>query len=136
MEYCYGIIPLREFKGEWRVLIIRRTEGHWEFPKGHAEPGETHFETAKRELKEETGLDIEKVLVTDPLQERYTYDKEGKEQPKTVVFFLAIVTGKVVLQEEEVISYYWSPIDQAEQVVTYPTAKSLCRKFQTITDSL
>lgn len=35
-------------------------EGEWSFPGGHLEFGETVFETAQREVKEETGLDINK----------------------------------------------------------------------------
>jgi len=48
------------------AVIISKTEGRWVFcrhrerntfevPGGHREPGETIFETAKRELREETG---------------------------------------------------------------------------------
>lgn len=48
------------------AVIIAKTEGKWVFcrhrerdtyevPGGHREPGETIFETAKRELMEETG---------------------------------------------------------------------------------
>ena len=48
------------------AVIISKTEGKWVFcrhrerntfevPGGHREPGETIFETAKRELQEETG---------------------------------------------------------------------------------
>lgn len=33
--------------------------GKWSFPAGHLEPGETIFDGAKREVKEETGCDIE-----------------------------------------------------------------------------
>ncbi|MFH1332713.1 MAG: NUDIX domain-containing protein, partial [archaeon] len=37
-------------------LILQYTAGHWDFPKGHIEKGETERETALRELKEETGI--------------------------------------------------------------------------------
>ena len=41
-----------------KVLLIKQTKGHWGFPKGHVEKDETEIETAIREVKEETGLDV------------------------------------------------------------------------------
>ncbi|MBD3304395.1 NUDIX domain-containing protein, partial [Candidatus Woesearchaeota archaeon] len=40
-----------------KYLLVKHKEGgHWDFPKGHAEEGETEEETALREIYEETGL--------------------------------------------------------------------------------
>ena len=41
------------------VLLRHRFGGHWSFPKGHVEAGETERQTALREVKEETGLTVE-----------------------------------------------------------------------------
>ncbi|MCF7866387.1 NUDIX hydrolase [Candidatus Woesearchaeota archaeon] len=41
------------------LFIIEKTVGKWEIPGGGIEPGETFHETGIRELKEETGFDIE-----------------------------------------------------------------------------
>ena len=41
-----------------RVLLVKHNAGHWDFPKGHMEDGETEIETAIREVKEETNLDV------------------------------------------------------------------------------
>ncbi len=43
-----------------RVLLVRHTYGrlNWEIPGGLAMPGETLDETARRELLEETGLEV------------------------------------------------------------------------------
>ena len=41
-----------------KVLLIKQTNGVWGFPKGHVEENETELQTAEREVKEETGLDI------------------------------------------------------------------------------
>ena len=38
------------------LLIYSRRNKEWGFPKGHIEPNETELETAKREIKEETGI--------------------------------------------------------------------------------
>ena len=53
---CGGLI-YREHDGETQLLLLKhRCGGHWSFPKGHMEAGETEMETALREIREETGL--------------------------------------------------------------------------------
>ena len=42
-----------------KILVIQQAEGHWGFPKGHVEAGETEVQTAIREIKEETNYDVE-----------------------------------------------------------------------------
>ena len=46
------------FNNEDKVLIVKHNAGHWDFPKGHMEAGETEKQTALREVKEETKIDI------------------------------------------------------------------------------
>ncbi|MGY8735760.1 MAG: NUDIX domain-containing protein, partial [Candidatus Poseidoniales archaeon] len=40
------------------VLLLQYPQGHWDFPKGHVEDSDAdHFETTRRELLEETGIE-------------------------------------------------------------------------------
>lgn len=51
---------------EDRVLVVQRAgDGSWCLPAGFSDPGETPAETAVRETKEETGLDVEAVDLLD-----------------------------------------------------------------------
>ena len=55
---CGGIIFYKT-RQNVRILLVKNSNGrYWSFPKGHIEDGETEQETAIREIKEETGLDV------------------------------------------------------------------------------
>lgn len=108
-----------------KVLLIQQTKGHWGFPKGHIEPGETEVETAIREVKEETNLDVA-IEKSKRLEETYLTDKGTK---KKVVFFLAKkIGGTEKMQEEEVKSIGWFPLEEAFEVITYENTKETLRK--------
>ncbi len=57
-DYDGGIL-VYGYRGRDRVFLFLQGKGHWDFPKGHIEKGETSLQCAIRETKEETGLDID-----------------------------------------------------------------------------
>ncbi len=66
--------------GHGSVLLIRRDKaparGQWSIPGGCQEPGETLVETAAREVKEETGIDVTVgpiVAVAERINEGFHY---------------------------------------------------------------
>lgn len=61
-----------------KVLLVKQTKGHWIFSKGHVEADKTEMETAIREVKEETNVDVE-VEGNKRYTMRYVTDK-GKER--------------------------------------------------------
>lgn len=58
-------------------LFIRKN-GHWDLPKGHLEPNETHECAAKREVEEETG--IGGLEVVKPIKSTKHFYQEGDGQ--------------------------------------------------------
>lgn len=128
-ETSFGIIPFRKNKGRWEMLVIQHHAGHWSFPKGHPEEGETPLETAKRELKEETGLDTVSLLGETPFAESYFFTKQGNRVKKTVVFFAAKVDGILSIQKSELINATWVALSEAQNHVTFPSDKALCRRI-------
>lgn len=131
-QISYGIIPLQKRSSKWFVLIIEHQSGHWSFPKGHPEAGETPLEAATRELKEETGLNVHTLLPFPPLVENYFFHTKTHLIHKTVSYFIAEVEGVITIQEEEISSCRWVEINSAEHFVTYPQAKAFCKQIQSL----
>lgn len=117
------------------VLLVRHREGHWSFPKGHPETGETPFETAARELREETGLSVRTLLSAEPLTERYTFSINGVSVAKTVSYYLAEVEGDVSVQEDEISSYSWDPLETAMTRITFSEARRLLSQVKQFLNS-
>ena len=82
---CGAVIFYRN-KQNTKVLLVKNSNGrYWSFPKGHIENDENEQETALREIKEETGLDV---TLAKGFREISEYCPFGKIR-KRVVFFLA-----------------------------------------------
>lgn len=123
-EKSCGCIILND-KNE--ILLILQTEGHWGLPKGHVEEGETEEQTAIREVKEETNIDV---IVNKNLRYNMVYNpKEDVE--KEVVYFIAKNTSNDCKpQLEEVQEMKWLDIDNAINTITYENSKDLLRKVK------
>ena len=106
-------------------LTLQHGAGHWDFPKGHVEQGETELETAKREVLEETGI---KIRIFDGFKEQTTYyPKEGVL--KTVIWFVGFTESKKVKPGEgEILDYKWLKYEDALKQLTFKNAKELLRK--------
>ena len=117
-DQSFGIVPVSHADGHWNVFLIQHKHGrYWGFPKGHAETGETPEDAAHRELKEETNLDIVRFLYKEPLMEQYQFTYEGRRISKRVYYFLAEVTGEVVLEKSEIADGAWSPLSEAREIL-------------------
>ncbi len=85
---CGAVVFTRTAEGV-KYLLVCELEGFWGFPKGHMEQGETEEQTARREIKEETGADVtfvEGFRTTDA----HPLAREGRPHVlKQIVYFLA-----------------------------------------------
>lgn len=122
-EKSCGAIVYRKFHGNTEILLIKHVgSGHWSFPKGHVEEGESEIETAKREILEETGIDV---LIDPTFRETVSYSPK-KDTQKIVVYFLAKAKNyDFTAQEEEIAQIRWVEIGHAAQLLTYENDKTI-----------
>ena len=122
---CGAIVFYLKDNKEQILLIKHSNSGHWSFPKGHVEAGETEVETAVREIKEETGVDA---VIDTRFRTVVTYSPK-KDVIKDVVYFFATTeVYDTKNQEEEVAEVRWVDISKALGSVSYKNDKEPVRK--------
>ena len=111
-----GIIIVREFNGEWKILGLEDDEG-MDFPKGHAEDDEDPMETALRETEEESSLRASDL--------DFKWGKEPLIIDGHLFLYLAATKTEAVIQQNpetgklEHKSSQWLSFDEAEESVLY-----------------
>lgn len=106
------------------LLLESQNKGHfWGFPKGHVEAGEDLVETARREIREETSLDLP---IDTSLSVKTGYDLPNGNY-KEMTLFLAEVTRQhqLQLQAAEIKNAGWFTYEKARQRLTYRNLKNL-----------
>ncbi|MBE9186505.1 NUDIX domain-containing protein [Microcoleus sp. LEGE 07076] len=146
---AFGIVPVFSRDADTSFLLIQHQAGHWAFPKGHAEPGESALETAKRELEEETGIRDYEVLEEPSFVEHYSFvqesaptsvkhyafAKQGEVIEKTVTYFVAFVNSMdVVLQVEEVQNSAWISFEEAINLISFEGNRGILREVKAYLD--
>ncbi len=110
------------------VLLLQYPQGHWDFPKGHVEETDAdHFETTRRELCEETG--IEDIDFVENFVERseYSYRHKGKKHTKQVYWYLAETERITVTLSHEHRGHMWLDWDQAEEQLTHDETRKILK---------
>ena len=115
---CYG----RKF-----LLIKRTTEArgdyyHWEFPGGRLEFGESPMQALKREINEETGLEVEKLILLNAWN-------SFKDECTEIIGLTYICTanGDNVMLSKEHTDYEWVTY---EEMNDYNLVKGMSRQLE------
>lgn len=126
---CGALIVRRGAAGE-EILLIKHNGGHWAFPKGHVEAGETEEETALREVLEETGLTVK---LDTRYREMVTFSPAPGVTKDVVYFAATVVSGVETPQLSEVSHVLWVPFDEACRYITYENDRRLFEKMRRFT---
>lgn len=127
-EVSAGAIIFRKEKSEILYLLLWYPAGHWDFPKGNIEKGETEIETVRREVYEETGIDDLEFIFGFREKISYYYYRNKKKIYKEVIYYLAKTSKKEVKLSYEHKAYEWLPYEEAYKRITYQNSKEVLKK--------
>lgn len=105
-----------------KILLVRRAAsdslpGNYEIPGGGVDEGETVLEGAVREVKEETGLIVSKVIATF---EGFDYSNSKKPKVRQTNYLVEVHPGEVKLNPAEHDQFVWVNIDNLDELLMTP----------------
>ena len=95
-------------------------------PKGHPDPGETPLQAAAREVREETGVEVDLIASLGEID--YTYDRAGREVYKRVHFYLFAYRGGELSHDHEIADVRWMPLEKAAESLTHAGERDMVRR--------
>jgi 8-oxo-dGTP pyrophosphatase MutT (NUDIX family) len=127
-----GVVFRREAGGVEVAIIRPRGTERWQLPKGLVDPGEPPEEAARREVREEAGVDSDVVAPIETIDYWYVgVDRDGERVRfhKTVHFFLlAFRSGDVTNHDHEVAEARWIAIDAAVERLAFRNERQVVEK--------
>lgn len=127
-EKSVGGVIFRKVRKDIYYLLLHYEAGHWDFPKGHIEKGETEIETLLREIKEETGISDLKIIQGFKEYIKYFFKEKGRNIFKIVIFYLAETKTKEIKLSFEHIGCDWLLYKDALRRLTFKNTKNILKK--------
>lgn len=131
MERAAGFVLFNGRGGQREYLIVKnRRGGHWGFPKGHIEPGETPEKAARREVFEE--VSITNIRLIPDFQERifYRFSRRGEMVGKEVMFLLGETDEDGNPDLKEISAMRWLPYPEALRLITFLDQRELLNRAE------
>jgi 8-oxo-dGTP pyrophosphatase MutT (NUDIX family) len=122
-----GIVIRAGAQGHEVVLGRRRRDRDgvtWSLPKGTPDDGETPEQTALREVREETGLEVR--ILDEVGDIHYRFVRDGRRIDKTVRYYLMEATGgDLTHHDHEFEDVRWFGLAEAETLLSFPTERRI-----------
>jgi 8-oxo-dGTP pyrophosphatase MutT (NUDIX family) len=107
------------FRGRDLLFVNTKTTGKKWIPGGEVEAGETHEEALRREVREETGIEIS--AIHEPIHQKeilFFYEPWDEGYDNQSFFYICdarseeFISDSDLLPDEETCGAHWYPIDQ------------------------
>lgn len=113
MEYTHFVsVAGLVYRENGDILLLNSPRRGWEYPGGMVEPGETFQQALIREIREETGAEVEITALIGLCK--------NVEKDIVNIDFACRYTGGALLTSEESTEVRWVSREEAEAMVTFP----------------
>lgn len=123
-----------EHKASGKILLIKRSEkadftpGIWEYPMGRIKHFEGPIAALKREVKEETGLEVEIIKVVNIFHLFHGKEKTADNELIGIVYWCASQSDQINLSHEHT-EYRWLEPQAALKLVSHEGVKKDVEAF-------
>jgi 8-oxo-dGTP pyrophosphatase MutT (NUDIX family) len=134
-----GGVAFRWKDSEPQIAIVQmKPKLRWQLPKGIVDPGESPEVTAVREVKEEAGIETERIALIETIE--YWYRSVSNGQPvryhKYVHFYLLEYrSGDVSDHDHEVEETRWVSSDEAVEMLEFKSEREVVEKARKMIES-
>jgi bis(5'-nucleosidyl)-tetraphosphatase len=126
-EHSAGVLLFRNAQDQ-RLWLLLDYGKHWDYAKGHLEEGETAWQAAVREVREETGIkQIDRVGKFEQDMHYVFYSPKKGRIHKRVTYFVGRTRTETVGLSDEHTGYAWLPFAEAIVKLTYENAREILR---------
>jgi 8-oxo-dGTP pyrophosphatase MutT (NUDIX family) len=120
------------------AIVKMKPKLRWQLPKGIVDPGEAPEVTAVREVREEAGIETERIALIETIE--YWYRSVRNGQPvryhKYVHFYLLEYrSGDVSDHDHEVEEARWVSFDEAVEMLEFKSEREVVEKAQTMIEA-
>ncbi|OQB05885.1 MAG: putative mutator protein MutT4 [bacterium ADurb.Bin212] len=114
-----GAVVRKVESGVVHILLLHNLpHDYWLLPKGHIEDGESAKDAAKRELLEETGLNVNLIKFLGVA----TYLDNNNNEVLLNIFLAEAVDGELTPEDED-HELIWLPLNEAIDKLSYQNLK-------------
>ncbi|HEY9344994.1 MAG TPA: NUDIX domain-containing protein [Inquilinus sp.] len=130
-SFAVSVVVIRHAATGTEVLLLRRTRslaGEWCQIAGAIERGETAWQAALRETREETGLDLQRLYSADICEQFYETERDAISL--LPVFVGIAAPGAEVRLNLEHSEFRWVPFEQAAAMVPFAGQRHVLRHVE------
>ena len=135
-----GGVAFRWTEAEPQIAIVSmKPKLRWQLPKGIVDPGESPEITAVREVREEAGVETERLGLIETIEYWYRSFRNGKpvRYHKFVHFYLLKYTGgDVADHDHEVEEARWVSFEEALDLLEFKSEREVVEKARQMIEKL